>query len=273
VIAMPLNYLYLDDSGTRNPDWQPKDPPEPRDSFCIGGILLREDDKEAAKAAHEKFCSDWKINHPLHSAEIRHQEKNFAWLGKLTPDELNRFHNELGAMLVAIPVLGHACVVHRPGYDARYREKYGRQTWHLCKTAFTVVAERAAKITRRQERRLIVHHEMSDPDAMKRIHSYYRKLKTDGLPFDPKSSSKYEPLTKEQFKETLLDFSFKPKTNVLTQIADLYLYPMRRGGYELNYRPHQILITSNKIIDTQLAPAEVPMLGVKYSCFDEIERV
>ena len=64
------------------------------------------------------------------------------------------------------------CVVHRPGYDARYRQH--RQTWHLCKTAFTVVVERTAKLVQREGRQLIVHHELADPDAMKRIKSYYK---------------------------------------------------------------------------------------------------
>jgi hypothetical protein len=231
---------------------------------------LREEDKNDAKLAHKKFCEDWEITFPLHSTEIRHKEKHFAWLGKLTNHELNRFHAELGAMLVSIPVIGHACVVHRPGYDARYREQYGRQTWHLCKTAFTVIAERAAKITLRDGRRLIIHHELTDPDAMRRIKSYYRQLTAEGLPFDAESSAKYLPLRKEQFAATLLDFSFKPKANALTQIADLYLYPIRRGGYEPNYRPHQILMANKKIIDCLLAPAEAPILGVKYSCFDGI---
>jgi Protein of unknown function (DUF3800) len=264
---VPVNYLYLDDSGTRNPDWEPKDPPEERDSFCIGGILLRDEDKEVAKAAHKKFCEDWKIVCPLHSSEIRHKEKHFAWLRKLSEAECNQFYEELGAMLISIPVMGHACVVHRPGYDARYRERYGRQTWHLCKTAFTVIVERAVKITQRDGRRLIIHHEWIDPDAVKRIKSYYRQLIAEGPPFDAESSAKYSPLGKEQFSATLLDFSFKHKANVLTQIADLYLYPMRRGAYEA-YRPHQMLMENKKIIDCVLTQAETPILGVKYSCFD-----
>jgi hypothetical protein len=258
---MSINYLYLDDSGTRNPDWEPKDPPEERDCFCIGGILVREEDKDAAKSAHEKFCADWKITHPLHSSEIRHKEKNFAWLGKLTIAELDRFHRELANMLVSLPVVGHACVIHRPGYDARYRVQYGRQTWHLCKTAFSVIAERAAKLTRRENRRLIIHHELVDPDSMKRIKSYYEQLKTEGPPFDAESSAKYAPLKIEDFATLLIDFSFKPKTNALTQIADLYLYPLRRGGYELSYRPHRLLSEKKKIIDCLLGPDEVSVLG------------
>jgi hypothetical protein len=163
----PLNYLYLDDSGTRNPDWEPQDPPEQRDSFCTGGVIIREEDKEAIRAAHSKFCVSWKIAYPLHSTEIRHREKNFKWLGTIEPAEFSRFHTELAEMLAMISVIGHACIVHRPGYDARYRKQYGRQTWHLCKTAFTVIVERATKLVQREERQLVVHHELTDPDAMR----------------------------------------------------------------------------------------------------------
>jgi Protein of unknown function (DUF3800) len=268
----PLSYLYLDDSGTRNPDWEPKDHPEERDSFCTGGVIVREEDKEAIRAAHAKFRSGWKITHPLHSTEIRHQEKHFSWLGTLEPAQLNKFHAELGEMLASIPVIGHACVVHRPGYDARYRQQYGRQTWHLCKTASTVVVERTAKLIQRDGRQLIVHHELADPDAMKRIKSYYKELISTGLPFDPATSVKYAPLKKEEFKALLLDFSFKPKANVFTQIADLYLYPLRRAGYDLDYSPHTFLVQRDKLIDCHIAVEEAPILGVKYSCFDGVVR-
>jgi hypothetical protein len=268
----PLSYLYLDDSGTRNPDWEPKDPSEERDSFRTGGVIIREEDKDAIRDAHAKFCSDWNITQPLHSTEIRHQEKRFSWLGTLEQDELDRFHGELAEMLASIPVIGHACIVHRPGYDARYRLQYGRKTWHLCKTAFTVIVERAAKLIQREGRQLIVHHELTDPDAMKRIKSYYKELIEVGLPFDAKTSAKYAPLSKEDLKALLLDFSFKPKANIFTQIADLYLYPMRRGGYDLRYRPHEFLIKRKKLIDCHLTDDEIPILGIKYSCFDEVVR-
>jgi hypothetical protein len=266
----PLSYLYLDDSGTRNPDWEPKDPPEERDSFCTGGVI--DEDKQAIQAAHAKFCLSWKITYPLHSTEIRHQEKNFKWLGTISPDELNKFHTELGEMLATVPVIGHACVVHRPGYDARYRKQYGRQTWHLCKTAFTVVVERVAKLVQREGRQLIVHHELTDPDAMKRIRSYYKDLKSAGLPFDANTSAKYAPLKREEFEAILLDFSFKPNANIFTQIADLYLYPMRRSGYDLRYRPHEFLVQRKKPIDCHLTEQEVQIVGIKYSCFDGLVK-
>ena len=52
---------------------------------------------------------------------------------------------DLTSMLTSIPVIGLACVIDRPGYDARYREQYGRNQWQLCKTACSIAVERAAK--------------------------------------------------------------------------------------------------------------------------------
>ena len=68
-----------------------------------------------------------------------------------------------------IPVFGHACVIDRPGYNHRYREKYGRQTWMLCQTAFAVVCERAAKQAIREGRKLRVYVEEGDKSADHRI--------------------------------------------------------------------------------------------------------
>jgi hypothetical protein len=42
--------------------------------------------------------------------------------------------------------VGLACVVDRPGYDARYREKYGRRQWHLCQTAWGLETTKAQTI-------------------------------------------------------------------------------------------------------------------------------
>ena len=51
------------------------------------------------------------------------------------------------------------------------------------------------------------------------------------------------------------------------QLADLYLYPMVKAGYDKNYRAYQELIKNGKIIDVVLKSEEIPTLGVKYSCF------
>jgi hypothetical protein len=269
---MAITYLYLDDSGTRNPDFEPKGPPEKRDAFCLGGVLINEEDREGAEAAHTAFCGRWNIAYPLHSSEIRHREDNFYWLRKLSEADFNRFMSDLTNMLVSVPVIGHACVVDRPGYDARYRAEYGRRTWHLCKTAFSVIVERAAKIAIRNERRLVVYPEWSDAGANKRLKRYFKELKSEGMPFAAATSAKYSPLTQQQLNHTLIDFAFKPKTSRLIQIADLYLYPMRRGGYDLAYRPLDDLKANDKIIDCLLSPEDIVHLGVKYSCFEHVTK-
>ena len=64
------------------------------------------------------------------------------------------FYEDLYQLLRAAPVTGLACVIDRPGYNARYREKYGRQRWSLCKSAFTISVERAAKYARSLDCRL-----------------------------------------------------------------------------------------------------------------------
>jgi hypothetical protein len=94
-------------------------------------------------------------DYPLHSVEIRHSSHAFSWL-KRGADEYEKFMRDLSRFLTTIDLVGLACVVDRPGYDARYREKYGRRQWHLCQTAFSVVVERAAKYARDSGRKLRV---------------------------------------------------------------------------------------------------------------------
>jgi hypothetical protein len=197
--------LYLDDSGARNPDR--KIPPQFmfRDWFTLGGYLSREEDEGTVRTAHANFCDIWEIAYPLHSYDIRAETGNFTWLGALDQKEKNRFFSGLSRMLLELPVVGHACVIDRPGYDARYREQYGRQTWMLCKTAFSVVCERAAKHARKNGCKLRLYVEEGDKSADDKIREYYRALRTTGMPFATDSSAKYAPLSAEQLAETLYD--------------------------------------------------------------------
>jgi hypothetical protein len=57
----------------------------------------------------------------------------------------------------------------------------------------------------------------------------------------------------------------------MVQIADLYTYPMARGGYDPDYFPYTQLKDRNKLIDGLLTLEEMPHLGIKYSCFDLVE--
>jgi hypothetical protein len=214
--------LYLDDSGTRNPDRKIAKELTYRDWFALGGYLVKEEEEGIVRTAHANFCEPWGIKYPLHSYDIRAERENFAWLKGLDEREKNRFMRELGQMLIKLPVIGHACVVDRPGYNSRYRDKYGRQTWMLCRTAFAVVCERAAKYARRNGCRLRVYVEEGDKTADDYIRSYYASLRTEGMPFSGDAMAQYAPLSTEELAFTLYDFDFKNKTSPMAQIADLY---------------------------------------------------
>jgi hypothetical protein len=194
--------LYLDDSGTRNPDHLPAEF-NYGDWFTLGGYVITEEDEGIARTSHAKFCERWKIFYPLHSYDIRLGVKRFSWLHKLEAAEYNRFMRELGAFLTAVPIIGHGCVIDRPGYDGRYRAKFGRQTWMLCRTAFAVVCERAAKRARAAGRKLRVYVEEGDKTSDNHIRNYYAELRKTGMPFAQHTSAKYAPLSAAELTDTL----------------------------------------------------------------------
>jgi len=264
--------LYLDDSGTRNPDRKIPEQFMFRDWFTLGGYLTKEEDEGLVRTAHNQFCEAWKIDYPLHSYDIRAMRKKFAWLGTIGASEYQKFMRELANMLLSIPVVGYACVIDRPGYNIRYREKYGRQTWMLCRTAFAVVVERAAKHAIANGCRLRVYVEEGDKTADHMIRGYYRALRSEGMPFSGNAMAKYAPLNKDQLAHTLYDLDFKAKSSPMVQIADLYAYPIARGGYEPDYFPYQQLRQKKRIIDCLLTQEEIPHLGIKYSCFELVDE-
>lgn len=264
--------LYLDDSGTRNPDRKLPEKFMYADWFTLGGFIAREEDEESIRKAHDNFCERWDITYPLHSYDIRSGKENFTWLGQLELSDKQKFMRALSRMLLNLPVIGHACVIDRPGYNARYRTKYGRQTWTLCRTAFSVVCERAAKHARRNKCKLRVYIEEGDKSADDKIREYYRELRTTGMPFAADSSGKYAPLSRGELAETLYDLDFKAKTSPMVQIADLYAYPIARGRYESDYFPYCQLQTHKRLLDNILDPAEVRQHGIKYSCFELVDK-
>lgn len=200
---------------------------------------------------------------------IRNRERHFAWLGVLAQHERDRFYGELTQLLVGLPVLGHACVIDRPGYNLRYKERFGDKRWSLCKTAFSIVVERSAKLAHRESRKLNVFVEKSDRKVDRWIAEYFDGLKKEGMPFARESSSKYEPLTCNELGGTLYDLKMKDKSSPMIQLADLYIYPLCRAGYEPAYRSYVDLRESCRIIDSGLTTDERLVLGVKYSCFPE----
>jgi Protein of unknown function (DUF3800) len=268
-------HLYVDDSGTRHPDRNPGTrAAHNHDWFALGGVLIKNEDEHIARAHHVRFMRDWGLDPAidfLHSTEIRNKNERFSWLGALSKTEHMRFMEELYELMRAAPFLGFACVIDRPGYNARYRERYGRERWSLCRTAFSVLVERATKYAQASGCRLRVYVERSDPTADSWMKNYYEHLLERGLPFDADSMKKYDPLTSPQLKQTLLEFRLKYKSSPIMQIADLYLWAMAIGGYHRSNRTYARLMTDKKLIDAHLSADDVPTVGIKYSCWDHVE--
>lgn len=270
---MPTLNFYMDDSGTRKPDRTPTafDPARPN-HFALGGILISEDDEERARAAHAALCERWSITYPLHSVDMRHGTKDFNWLRRDSP-EYQSFMDDLTQMLVSVPVTALACVIDRPGYDARYREKYGRNQWQLCRTAFTIAVERAAKHARRLGSKLRVLPERSSKDDERRIAQYYRELRQQGAPFDSATSNAYGPLSATECAATLVELRFKFKSSPMAQLADLYLWPILWERYRPGYRPYQGFHAAGRLIECVLDAVDVKTCGTKYSCFELVDGV
>lgn len=261
--------FYIDDSGTRHPDHDVKVPKHGNDWFALGGVLIDDDQIPVARALIEAFRLKWPQlgTAPLHSHEIRGCHRNFKWLG-VSQETRERFLCELEGLLLALPVVGLACVIDRPGYNLRYRAKYGREQWSLCKTAFAVATERAVKFALERNRKLRVFVEKSSKSDDKVIRGYYDALKGNGHWFDAGNASKYGPLPAEDYRSTLYEFRIKDKSSSLMQIADLYLWPMCMGGYDRANFAYSRLLAGGKLIECHLAAEQIPSKGSKYSCFD-----
>jgi hypothetical protein len=265
-------HLYVDDSGTRNPDKAPgRMPAHGYDWFSLGGVLIRREDEDAARELHSDFMNRWNLDPDkifLHSSDIRNKTEDFTWLAGLDKLEHARFLNDLYELMRKPPFIGFACVIDRPGYNERYLEKYGRQRWALCKTAFAVVVERAAKYAMEKGCKLKVFVERGDKTTDGVIKNYYKCLRQDGMPFNTTGMEKYAPLKKEELHSVLYDFNTKNKSSPIMQIADLYLWPMSIGGYHRSNKSYERLLNDGKLIDSQLNAEQLPHLGIKYSCWE-----
>lgn len=265
--------LYLDDSGTRNPDRNPRDtlPAHGRDWFALGGVMIREADESAFRADHATLYAKWKphgMEKPLHSSEIRSQNEGFRWLRQCSPAQRAEFHVDVGRLATHPELTAIACVIDRPGYNERYRSKYGEQRWLLCRTAFSIVVERSVKYAQKIGCRLRVNVERSDKTVDARLRGYYDELRAKGPPFDGDSSAKYTPLAAQAFAETLYEFQPKNKTSPLMQIADICLWPMCIGGYDPENTSYIALQSAGALVDCKLLPDEVSSGGIKYSCWE-----
>lgn len=125
--------------------------------------------------------------------------------------------------------------------------------WHLCRTAFAIAVERAAKYARSRDRKLRVMPERSSKADDDRLMRYYDDLRSSGPPFAQASSAPYSPLTAAEFHETLHEIRFKTKSSPMAQVADLYLWPIALAGYEPQNRPYVALRTSGRLIESRLS--------------------
>lgn len=258
----------MDDSGPRNPDHKPQQSNHNNDWFSLGGVLIEDKNETMARDLIAGFCEKWKIVVPLHSVDIRHKAKGFRWLAMLEKSVADKFYMELGQLMVDLPVIGLACVIDRPGYKKRYVDKFGRKRWMLCKTAFNICVERAAKYAISQGAVLRILPEKCSKKDDNKLKEYYDHLKKHGLPFDQKTSGKYAPLDAATLNNVLYDFKTKNKSSPLAQVADLYLWPMCKGGYHEENRPYQQLLSSGKLMDNLHQQEDVASRGIKYSCFE-----
>jgi hypothetical protein len=263
-------YLYVDDSGSRFPDRKPsQDRDDNIDCFALGGILIEDKDRAALQAAHSALCGRWGIDYPLQSAAIRGRRRNFAWLGEDIEKE-RKFLADLEGFLLALPVIGFAAVIDRPGYNRRYKEKYGDQRWWMCKTAYTILIERVCKHVDAQGGTLSIRFEETGRKEDRAIIGYARDMKRSGAPFDAATSRQYAALGPTDYKRLIEGEPRRiTKESPAIQVADLYLYPMLKAGYDPGYRPWRNLFAARRVIDALLPVHERPLLGIKYSCFDK----
>jgi hypothetical protein len=264
---MTLFHLYIDDSGTRRPDRKVNPPrADGVDHFALGGILINEEDISKLLDAHSSLLERWGLDVPLHSTRIRGRRGNFAWLGENEQTEA-KFLADLERTLLALRVLGIACVIDRPGYRARYSEKYP-EPWLLCKTAFAILVERSAKYAQRRGGRLKIYFEEAGRAEDRAIESYVKSLKTEGMPFAADTSGQYEGLKPDEFKKVIVGTPNRiTKKAPMVQVADMLLYPIVKGGYDETYGPYCKLVDAKRLIDAELSKEDVPKLGIKYSCF------
>jgi hypothetical protein len=267
---VPNLILYFDDTGSRFPDHQPAlARQDTMDCFGLGGILFGSEQVRRIQELHRTFCQRWNIISPLHSNEIRTEKGNFSWLGRVAPMIRQAFHEDLAHLIGTLPVLVIACVVDRRGYNDRYFELYRDKRWMLCKTAFAILLERAAKFADHSAQQLEVYFEACGKKEDRDIIGYQRAIKRDGMPFDANRSTKYAPLAAADFRRILLgDPKRRSKDVPMCQIADLVLYPVAKGGYAPEYLPLRHLRNSGKLIDSHVSSERIDELGIKYFCFD-----
>lgn len=105
-----------------------------------------------------------------------------------------------------------------------------------------------------------------------RLIRYYDGLRTSGPPFAMASSAQYSPLSSYELGQILHEIRFKTKSSPMTQVADLYLWPIALAGYEPENRPYVEMRRSGRLIESRLSPAQLDTGGSKYSCFELVRQ-
>ena len=267
---MGLTYdLYLDDSGTRKLDMTREEMMDDApDVFALGGILMASEEAKAIADDVRALKDRCEITSYLRSYEIRKKKGKFAWIASESV-RANRLYEGIESLIEKMPAWATAVVINRPGYNARYAARYGKDRWELCRSAYDIMVERAAKIADSDGRRLKIFVEGTGPREDNLIRSYHANLREKGLGFDAPTSEKYGPLTANDFARiTMKNPEFTRKGNPLSDLADLVLFPLTRAKHNPNYGPYLHLQKTGKVIDSKLTNGPVDC-GVKYYCFDD----
>lgn len=268
---MPTNtikqvfHLYLDESGSRDPS-QSKAENDP-EWFGFGGVLVSEEKRIEVVRNFKKFYSDHDVRDPLHSVEIRSRTKKFRWLGNLSKRERDDFFADLSTTILSSPVLVHGCIINRERYRELFSQYPKEKRWRLCKSAFAIVVERAAKFAQSHGAHLVVHAEKCSKKEDRRVQTYLDEIFASGGPFKPETSRKFKPLATSEFREIVSPkIIWHSKKDILTQLADLVLFPICLNPYKGgNYGPYQDLLKHGLIVDQHVGSRDD--MKIKYYCF------
>lgn len=257
--------LYIDESGSPKPN-----PNDAATYFAVGGVLIKHQDESIIRQQVDEFKKRWHIESgvPLHGNEIRSRKKTFAWLGRMSEADRDRFLQDLTDTIIQCPIIVHGCVVSRKGYLDRYLKVYGSSTWEMMKSAFSILLDRVSKYVAIQEGKVLVYFEKAGKKEDKLITDYFNDFRNSGFPFSAETSNKYAPLTPNQIQKVLTGIEGKSKTNPILQIADLCLYPVAKSKEQPDNRAFQDLRRYQKLVDTVLMPGDLEKMGIKYYCFD-----
>ncbi|URR36106.1 DUF3800 domain-containing protein [Thermosynechococcus sp. HN-54] len=259
--------FYMDESGSPKPD-----PKDGASYFAVGGVLINHDDEKTIFQMLSDFKKRWGIDEKiaLHGNEIRSRKRNFAWLGRSSKDEQERFLSDLSDVIIQCPIIVHGCVISRKGYLDRYLERYGSNTWEMMKSAFSILIERVAKYVLLQNGKVMIYFEKAGKKEDRLITHYFKSLRDSGAPFNAETSSKYSPLTPIKMEQVLAGIEGKSKSHPIIQIADSCLHPVAKSKEQPENQAFQALLRHNKLVDTHLRDDSLHEMGIKYYCFDNL---